>query len=98
MVDVGEVVTAVPAVVESGEFDGLGAALGMTEAALPLLFREELEEHDPAGVEGLDEFERPLDWGSAVVKSRPGGFVVRLDGGPVFGEGEADADEGVHVA
>ncbi len=70
----------------------------MAEAALPLVVGEGLEEHDPAGVEGFDELERPLDGGGGVVQRGPGLLVVGLDGGPVLGEGEANADEGVHVA
>ncbi len=57
-----------------------------------------LEEHDPAGVEGFDEFEGPLDGRGGVVQGGPGLLVVGLDGGPVLGEGEANADDGVHVA
>ena len=34
----------------------------------------------------------------AVGQSRPGGFVVGLDGGPVLGERELEADVGVGVA
>ena len=48
--DVGEVVAAVPCVEEGGGFDGLGAAVGVVEGALPLLRLEGVEEHDPAGV------------------------------------------------
>jgi hypothetical protein len=93
-----DVVAAVPTVDQGGVLDGHGAVFGVAEAALPLLVGEGLEEHDPAGVEGLEEFEGPLDGGGCVVERGPGGLVVRLDGRPVLGEGEADADEGVHVA
>ena len=58
--DVGEVVATVPGVEEGGGLDGLGSAVWMLEGALPLLGGEGVEEHDPAGVEGLDEGERPL--------------------------------------
>ena len=96
----GEVVAAVPGVEEGDGFDGEAAAvIGMDEAALELVLGEGLEHHDPAGVEAFDELEGPLDWGGGgVMEGGPGFFVVRLDGGPVLGEGEADAGEGVHVA
>ena len=51
----------------------------------------------PAGVEAFDEFERPLGRGDAIVQEGPGFLVVRLDGGPVLGEREPDADDRVHV-
>jgi hypothetical protein len=99
VVDVRDVVTAVPCVGKGGLLDGLGTVLGMVEAALPLIGGEGLEEHDPAGVEGFDELERPLDGGAGgVVEGGPGLLVIGLDGGPVFGEGEANAGDGVHVA
>jgi len=95
--DVGGVVAGVPGIEEGGEFDGHGAAIGVAEDALPLSLVEGLEEHDPAGVEGFDEIEGPFDGGDGVVEAGPGVFVVGLDGGRVFGEGEFDAKEGVHV-
>ena len=69
----------------------------MDEAALPLLFRKVLEELDPAGMDAFEDLERPLDGGGVVVEVGPGGLVVGLDGWPVFGEGKAQADEGIHV-
>jgi hypothetical protein len=98
MVDVCDVVAAVPSIDEGSEFNRLRAVFGVAEAALPLGVIEGLEEHDPAGVEGFDELERPLDRGGGVMKGSPGFFVVGFDGGPIFGEGETNADEGVHVA
>ena len=95
--DVGGVVAGVPGVEAGRELDGDGAAVGMAEAALPLGLVEGLEEHDPAGVEGFDEVEGPLDGGGGVVEDGPGVFVVGLDGGPVLGEGELEAEDGVHV-
>ena len=95
--DVGGVVAGVPGVEEGGELDGAGSHLGVAEASLPLGFVERLEEHDPAGVEGFDDVEGPLDRAGDVVEEGPGVFVVGLDGWPVFGEGELDADDGVHV-
>ena len=96
--DVGGVVAGVPCVEHGGEFDALGSVFGVAEASLPLAFVEGLEEHDPSGVEAFDQFERPLHGGGGVVKGGPGILVVGLDGGPIFGERKADADEGVHVA
>jgi hypothetical protein len=98
VIDVGYVVAAVPAVGEGGQLDGRGAAFGVAVAALPLVVGEGLEEHDPAGVEALEELEGPLDGGCCVAQRGPGGLVVGLDGRPVLGEGEAYSDEGVHVA
>ncbi len=42
--------------------------------------------------------QRRLDRQLAVGKLGPGGFVVGLDGGPIFGERELEADVGVGVA
>jgi len=95
--DVGRVVAGVPGVEGGGELDGHPAVFGVAEAALPLGLVEGLEEHDPAGVEGFDEVEGPLDGGGGVVEDGPGFFIVELNGGPVFGEGEFDADDGVGV-
>lgn len=93
----GGVMTGVPSVQEGGELDGDAAALGVNEAALPLGVVEGLKEHDPAGVEAFDEIKGPLDRSRGIVKVGPGGLVVGLDGGPVFGEGELGAGEGIHV-
>ena len=96
--DVAEVVAGVPGVDEGGVLDGHGAILGVVEAALPLGVVEGLEEHDPASVQAFDEFQGPLCGGGGVVERGPSGLIVGFDGGPVLGEGEADADESVHVA
>ena len=96
--DVGDVVAGVPGVDEGGEFDCLGTVFWVAEASLPFCLGEGLEEHDPAGVEAFDELEGPLDGGGGVMEGGPGGLVVGLDGGPVFGEGEADTYDGVYVA
>ena len=67
--DVGEVMAAVPLVDEQVGFKREAAADGVHEAALPLGFwfiRERLKEHDPAGVGGFDELERPLNGGRQV--------------------------------
>jgi len=90
---VGYVVLGVPGVVERDKVELLGAALGVGEAALPLVFGEGLEEHDPAGVDAFDDVERPLGRGGKVVKLGEGSFVVAGDAGEVFGKGFADAEE-----
>jgi len=95
---VSDVMAAVPGVDEGGELNRHRTVFRMNEAALPLLGRKGLKEHDPAGVESFKQFQRPLDGGGRVVQIGPGGFIVGLDGGIIFREGEADADEGVHVA
>ncbi len=93
-----DVVAGVPTIEEGGVFEGHAAHDGMYEAALPLLLSEVLEEHDPAGVDAFEDFEGPLDGGGVVMEVGPCCLVVGLDGGPVFGEGQAQADDGVHVA
>ena len=95
--DVGDVVAGVPAVEEGGVFEVHAAHDGMDEAALPLLVGQVLEQHDPAGMDAFEDLEGPLDGGGVVVEVGPGGLVVGLDDGPVFGEGEAQSDDGVHV-
>ena len=72
----GQVVAGVPGVVEGGEVDLLGAALGVKEAALPLGFGEGLQEQDPAGVNAFDDGEGPLDGSFVVGELGKGGFVV----------------------
>ena len=96
--DVGEVMAGVPCVEQRGVFDGHPAVYRMAVTALPLLVVERLEEHDPAGVQAFNKFERPLGGSRGVVQVCPGCFVVELDGGPVFGKSQTNADGGVHVA
>ena len=95
--DVRGVVAGVPGVEESGTLDSDAAAFGMDEAALPLSGIQRLEEHDPASVQAFDEVEGPLDGSGGIVKYGPGGLIVGFDGGPIFGKGEFDAGERVHV-
>ena len=98
MGDVRGVVAAVPCVEESGALDGQGTAFGVGKGAVPVGFGERLEEHDPAGVKSFDEFEGPLDGsGGGVVEVGPGVFIVRLDGGRIFCEREADSGDCIHV-
>ena len=51
--DVREMVAGVPGIEQGGKLDGLGAAFGVDEAALPLLGRERVEEHAPSGRGGI---------------------------------------------
>jgi len=96
--DVSYVVFGVPGVEEGGFVVGHGATFGVLDAALPLGFVEGLEEHDPAGVETFDDLERPLGGcGGGVVEHGEELLVVAGHGGPVFGEGFAEAVEGRHV-
>ncbi len=92
------VVAGVPGVEQCGTFDALRSVFGMNEGALPLFGLERLQEHHPARMQRLDELERPLDGGDRVMEVSPGTLVVGRDGGIVFGECEAHANEGVHVA
>ncbi len=95
MGDVGEVVAAVPLVEEQVGCKRKAAADGVDEAALPLVVRQGLKEHDPAGVGGFDELEGPLDGGGErVVEVGEEVLGVDDDGGKVFGEGELEAEEG----
>jgi len=97
--DVGGVVARVP-VVEGESFGEIHAAgFGVVEAALEIFFGHGLEQADPARVQRVDERERDIDGKPAAVGERgPGGLVVWLDGGPIFGEGELEANVAVGVA
>ncbi len=57
----------------------------------------EFEEDGEAEVDVFDDGERGFDGECGIGEKRPGVLVIRLDGGLVFGEGEAEADEGIHV-
>jgi len=70
----------------------------MVVTTLEVSIGERLEERDPALVESGDHCEGAIDGETAVGEAGPGGFVVGLDGGPVFREREFGADEGVGVA
>jgi hypothetical protein len=98
VIDVGDVVIAVPCIDQRRDSDGLWTVFRMAEAAMPLRIVQRLEHHDPAGVKRFDQFEGPLDRGDGIVQRRPGLLVVGLDGWPILGEGQPGTDEGVHVA
>ncbi len=95
----GGVVAGVPIVEGHGFGQRLASIFGMDVAALPLLFCEGTQQDDPALVERVNEVQRQGDRsGTGVGEIRPERFVIGRDGGPVFGEGEAHADTGIHVA
>jgi hypothetical protein len=89
----------VPVVEGDGFGDGLAAVFRVDIAALPLVLGESAQEDDPAVVEGVEETEREVRRsGAGVGQLGPEFLVVGLDGGPILGEREADADAGIHVA
>jgi len=94
---VGDVVAGVPGVEKRGFVVGHGAAFGMFDTAFPLGFVERLEEHDPAGMDAFDDLERPLGGSAGVMQRGEEFLVIAGHGGPVFGEGLAEAVEGRHV-
>ena len=53
---------------------------------------------DETRVQRVNEDQRAIDGQARVGQARPRGLVVRLDGGPILGERELEADEGVGVA
>ncbi len=62
-----------------------------------LVGRGEFEQDRPAVVDIVEDGEGVFDGERGVRELRPGVFIVGLDGGFVFGEAEAKADEGIHV-
>ena len=71
---------------------------GWTNPLLEVLFRHGFEQRNPARVQRVDEDQRAIDGQARVGQARPGGFVVGLDGGPILGERELEADVGIGVA
>src|SRR6266849_9911294 len=97
--DVGGVVFAVPLVNEQQPIDGALAMLGVDERPGEVLGFQGAPETVPAIVQGVEKGLRNRDWsGFGVDELCPAGFFVRADGGLVFGERQAQADVGVHVA
>jgi hypothetical protein len=96
---VGGVVAGVPVVEGDGLGDRLAAVFRMGVAALPLFFGEGTQQDYPTVVQCVEETKREVGRsGAGIGQLGPEFLVVRLDGGPVLGEREADADAGVHVA
>ena len=96
--DVGGVVFAVPFVHEEEPVDIFLAGFRMDYGAGEVFFFHTVPGEVPAFVEGVEERLRDGDGGFGVGEFGPLGFFVRLDRGIIFGEREAKADEGVHVA
>jgi len=96
---VGDVVAAVPGVESGGFSEGLAAVFRMNITTLPLIALQGSEKQDPAGVQAFENLKRKIDGsGPSIGKIGPELLVVRFDGGPVLGEGEAHADVRVHMA
>ena len=70
---------------------------GVDEFAGEVCCGSEFEEHGEAEVDVFDDGKGGFDRKRGIGQQGPGVLVVGLDGGLVFGEGEAEADEGVHV-
>ena len=70
----------------------------MVVAALKVCIGKRLQERYPTLVQSSDQREGTIDRETAVVEARPGGFVIRLDGRPVFSEGELRSYVSVGVA
>ena len=87
------VVARVPGVEEGGELDGLGAAYpgGGSRAATGLSSSDWRSMTQRAWRASMRLRDHSMGSGG-VVEDGPGFFVVGLDGGPVFGEGELDAE------
>ena len=96
--DVRDVVARVPIV--DGKIAGQShaPAFGMDEALLEVIFRHGLEQADETRVQCVYEDQRAIDGQARVGQARPGGLVVGLDGGPILGERELEADKGIGVA
>src|SRR5450631_505513 len=92
------VVAPVPLVNRQRAFEVLAAIHGMNETLLEVLFRHRFQQCRPTIVQGLDECQRTFNGCLAVCESCPGGLVIGLDGGPIFGKRELEADKGVGVA
>src|ERR1017187_9209248 len=91
------VVASVPLVNRQRAFEVLAAIHGMNETLLEVLFRHRFQQCRPTIVQGLDECQRTFNGCLAVCESCPGGLVIGLDGGPIFGKRELEADKGVGV-
>jgi hypothetical protein len=94
-----QMVAAVPRIQQRGDFDSLGSALAVLEAALELLGRKRLQQHDPARVDILDDGKRPFGRrGNRVVQLCQGFLVIAGNHWPFLRQGESDAEGRNHVA
>jgi len=75
-----------------------GSGLGMYESALEVRITQRFEQVDPAQVQAFQKIERCIHGQGSVGQRRPARFVVRLNGGFVFGQSELEADVRVQVA
>ena len=97
--DVGGVVAGVPIVEGEGCGQVHAAAFGVNEAAVEVVLSERQEQRDPALMERVDELERDLSGELAAIgEVGPGGYVVGIDGGPIFSERELETDQADAVA
>jgi len=96
--DVRGVMTRVPCVEGENRGKILAAVFRMVVAALEVRFRKGLEQCDPALVEGCDHRDGAIDRKAAICQAGPGSFVIRLDSGPIFSEGQLVSDVGVGMA
>ncbi len=96
--DVRGVMARVPGVERENRGEVLAAVFRVVVAALEVRLGHRLEQGYPALVQGGDHRERAVDGQVAIGESSPCGFVVGLDGGPIFSERELEADVRVRVA
>jgi len=96
--NVGGVVTRVPVV--EGQYVGkiLAAHRRMNIAFLKILVGERFQQAHPADVQGFDQHQRNVYGKPTVCQISPHDFIVRLDGGPIFGERQLEAHVGVSMA
>src|SRR5215813_7244158 len=93
------VVAAVPVIQRHDPVYVLHTGFRMVELALKIIRLKRFEKRDPAGMDGLQQAERHLDWSQLrIFQFGPGVFVVRLDGGNVFSKRQLAADVSVQVA
>ena len=70
----------------------------MQESALEIGIAQRFEQANPAQVESFQKIERCIHRQGSVGQRSPARFVIRLDGGLVFGKRELEADVRVQVA
>src|SRR5579863_2984858 len=75
----------------------LGAAFGMKKSFAEVAFGHRFKHRYPALVQGIRKGERDLDRHAGVGQDGPGGFIVRLDRGLVFGKSELATDVRVEM-
>lgn len=73
------------------------AVVWMDDLAAEPVSSGEFQHDGHAVMDVVEDGEGGLDWKRAIWELRPGVFIVRLDGGLVFGQAQPKANEGVHV-